>query len=66
MYDVRSPSKFYNIWFSFYDLQEDESLIFFPESFKKDIKPNINQSYNLDPNKDNFEIHAKFITERRR
>ena len=28
-------SKQYNIWFSFYDLQEDGSLIFFPESFKK-------------------------------
>lgn len=52
-------SKQYNIWFSFYNLEEDESLIFFPESFKKDIKPNINQSYELDPNKDNFEIQKK-------
>ncbi len=39
----------FNFWWSFHDLEENESLVFFPEAYKKQIFPYM-KNYKLDAN----------------
>lgn len=61
--DLNRPhySQQFNFWFSFFDLKKEDSLIFFPEVFKKNIMPSINSENFYDTNKDNLRIQREVM-----